>query len=206
MPKKKGAKTQETAQQSAVQEQTTDLDDQKTENTKVDDVKQQMQMMQAVSTEKQQQFSAEEQKVDPELIPAAEEAEQAEQQLAQTAGFARKNSRFDLSKAETGDEANDKSGPLYRPEFGQPPANGQQKMWELMGSYIGSDERSIQRSIVNHVEYTLARTRFNFDNMGAYQATAYSVRDRLIEAWNDTQQFHTVSKIFWRSFFLRFSL
>ena len=66
-------------------------------------------------------------------------------------------------------------------------------MWELMGSYIGSDSRSIQRSIVNHVEYTLARTRFNFDDKGAYQATAYSVRDRLIEAWNDTQQFHTVS-------------
>ena len=68
-------------------------------------------------------------------------------------------------------------------------------MWELMQSYIGSDQRSIQRSIVNHVEYTLARTRFNFDDKGAYQATAYSVRDRLIEAWNDTNQFHTVSDI-----------
>ena len=67
-------------------------------------------------------------------------------------------------------------------------------MWELMSSYIGGDMRSIQRSIVNHVEYTLARTRFNFDDKGAYQATAYSVRDRLIEAWNDTQQFHTVSR------------
>lgn len=66
-------------------------------------------------------------------------------------------------------------------------------MWELMSSYIGTNKQSIQRSIVNHVEYTLARTRFNFDNMGAYQATAYSVRDRLLEAWNDTQQYHTVS-------------
>ena len=37
-------------------------------------------------------------------------------------------------------------------------------MWELMGTYIGADKRSIQRSIVNHVEYTLARTRFNFDD------------------------------------------
>ena len=66
-------------------------------------------------------------------------------------------------------------------------------MWELMNTYQGTDQRSIQRSIVNHVEYTLARTRFNFDNKGAYQAAAYSVRDRLIEAWNDTQQFHQVS-------------
>lgn len=62
-----------------------------------------------------------------------------------------------------------------------------EKIWELMSSYQGSDKRSIQRSIVNHVEYTLARTRFNFDNFGAYQAASLSVRDRLIEAWNDTQ-------------------
>jgi len=43
---------------------------------------------------------------------------------------------------------------------------------------------------VNHVEYTLARTRFDFDNFGAYQAAALAVRDRLIESWNDTQQYH----------------
>ena len=83
---------------------------------------------------------------------------------------------------------------LYRPEFGaQEGREGQEKLWELMSSYIGGDQRSIQRSIVNHVEYTLARTRFDFDDKGAYQAAAYSVRDRLIEAWNDTQQYHTVS-------------
>lgn len=66
-------------------------------------------------------------------------------------------------------------------------------MWELMKSYMGSDQKAIQRQIVNHVEYTLARTRFNFDNFGAYQAAAYAVRDRLLESWNDTQQFHRVS-------------
>lgn len=63
-----------------------------------------------------------------------------------------------------------------------------------MNSYIGSDKRSIQRSIVNHVEYTLGCTRFNFDNFGAYQSSAYSVRDRLIEAWNDTNEYFTVSR------------
>jgi len=36
----------------------------------------------------------------------------------------------------------------------------------------------------------LARTRFDFDNYGAYQAAAYAVRDRLLESWNDTQQYH----------------
>ena len=63
-------------------------------------------------------------------------------------------------------------------------------MWELMQSYLGNDKQSIQRQIVNHVEYTLARTRFDFDNHGAYQAAAYAVRDRLLESWNDTQQYH----------------
>ena len=66
-------------------------------------------------------------------------------------------------------------------------------MWELMGSYLGTDTKSIQRQIVNHVEFTLARTRFDFDNYGAYQAAAFAVRDRLLESWNDTQQYHLVS-------------
>lgn len=64
-------------------------------------------------------------------------------------------------------------------------------MWALMQSYLGTDTKSIQRQIVNHVEYTLARTRFDFDNFGAYQAASFAVRDRLLESWNDTQQFHT---------------
>ena len=100
----------------------------------------------------------------------------------------RANSRITLQKGEDDQEK------LFRPEFGKATKVGQEKLWDLMDSYIGTDQRSIQRSIVNHVEYTLARTRFNFDNFGAYQASAYSLRDRLIEAWNDTQQYHTVSE------------
>lgn len=110
----------------------------------------------------------------------------------------KRGSRFDLNKEGEG-ESTEQVSTLYRPEFGEP--RQKEKMWELMSSYMGSDQRSIQRSIVNHVEYTLARTRFDFDNKGAYQAAAYSVRDRLIEAWNDTQQYHTVSR---RAFLGRF--
>ena len=66
-------------------------------------------------------------------------------------------------------------------------------MWQLMGTYLGTDRESIQRHIVNHVEYTIARTRFDFDNYACYQAAAYAVRDRMMESWNDTQEFHTVS-------------
>lgn len=57
-----------------------------------------------------------------------------------------------------------------------------------MNSYIPKDIETIQKSIVHHCEYTLARTRFNFDKKSCYMAAAYSLRDRLIESWNDTQQ------------------
>eukprot|EP01071_Lankesteria_metandrocarpae_P004198 Lankesteria_metandrocarpae@DN3425_c0_g1_i1.p1 len=66
---------------------------------------------------------------------------------------------------------------------------GREKIWKLMETYLATDTHSIQRSIVNHVEYTLSRTRFNFDNECAYRATAFSIRDRLIETLNDTTSF-----------------
>ena len=55
-------------------------------------------------------------------------------------------------------------------------------------SYLTSDVRSIEQSIVNHLEYTLARNRYKVSSQEAYSATALSLRDRLIESWNDTQQ------------------
>lgn len=79
-----------------------------------------------------------------------------------------------------------------------------EKMWKLMELYLPVSAYAIQRGIVNHVvstscnlqfahtlhqEYTLARTRFNFDEEDCYRATAYSVRDRLIETLNDTVQY-----------------
>ena len=97
----------------------------------------------------------------------------------------RRDSKFELQK--------EKGAVMYRPEFvysnETKASEKDEKMWDLMKSYLGSDLRSIQRQIVNHVEYTLARTRFNFDNNGCYFATAYSVRDRLVESWNDTHQY-----------------
>ena len=70
-----------------------------------------------------------------------------------------------------------------------------EQLWSLMGTYIGRDKRSIQRSVVNHVEYTLGLTRFNFKELNAYQATSLSVRDRLIEQLNDTNEYFNVSAI-----------
>jgi len=55
--------------------------------------------------------------------------------------------------------------------------------------YKKSDVLSVEESIVNHVEYTLARSRYSCDDQEAYQAASLSLRDRLIESWNDTQQY-----------------
>eukprot|EP00871_Galdieria_phlegrea_P003279 jgi/Galph1/3952/GphlegSOOS_G2635.1 len=64
-------------------------------------------------------------------------------------------------------------------------------LFSLMSQYLSRDVASIEKYIVDHVEHSLARTRFNFDKFDAYLATALSIRDRLIESWNDTQQFFT---------------
>ena len=47
---------------------------------------------------------------------------------------------------------------------------------------------SVQESIIQHVEYSIGRTRYRFDDFEAYMAASLSVRDRLIESWNDTNQ------------------
>jgi starch phosphorylase len=83
----------------------------------------------------------------------------------------------------------DMSENLFRPEFQlkKSPHDKNEKLWHLMDVYLPRDSNSIQKSVINHVEYTLARTRFDLDKHVLYQGTALSVRDRLLEAWNDTQ-------------------
>ncbi|KAH9570021.1 hypothetical protein CY35_02G018100 [Sphagnum magellanicum] len=73
---------------------------------------------------------------------------------------------------------------------GNPELQRRRRLMWLMDQYLKNDVLSIQKSIVDHVEYTIARSRFKFDDFEAYKATANSVRDRLIESWNDNQQFH----------------
>ncbi|EGR33526.1 hypothetical protein IMG5_050490 [Ichthyophthirius multifiliis] len=81
----------------------------------------------------------------------------------------------------------------FRPEFSGSVSNNlscmqgnNQKMWKLMERYISRDKDTIQMSVVNHIEYTLAKTRFDFTLLHCYQAVSRSVRDRLIESFNDT--------------------
>ena len=82
----------------------------------------------------------------------------------------------------------DEKQDLFRPEYrfnNQDPVK--EKMWALMDTYLKRDKLSIQKSIVQHIEYTLSKTRFDINSQYLFQGTALSVRDRLLEQWNDTQ-------------------
>eukprot|EP00842_Homolaphlyctis_polyrhiza_P001009 jgi/Hompol1/1909/HPOL_000224-RA len=65
------------------------------------------------------------------------------------------------------------------------------KLWRQLNQPAPDDELSIQHSFVNHVSKTLARSAFNMDDFAAYQAVAFTVRDRLLDRWNATQQYHS---------------
>ncbi|PHJ22103.1 glycogen phosphorylase family [Cystoisospora suis] len=78
---------------------------------------------------------------------------------------------------------------MYNDEQDPHADSKKEKLWKLMETYISSDIHSIQRSVVNHVEYTCAKTRFNCDPESCYRAAAFSVRDRLIETLNDTNAY-----------------
>jgi starch phosphorylase len=46
-------------------------------------------------------------------------------------------------------------------------------LFGLMDQYLKNDVYSIQKSIVDHVEYTIARSRFQFDDFEAYQVSQH---------------------------------
>ncbi|KAG1472471.1 hypothetical protein G6F56_001517 [Rhizopus delemar] len=51
-----------------------------------------------------------------------------------------------------------------------------------------NDIETIESDIVHHTITTLCRGVYNVDDWAMYQATAHSVRDRLLEDWNTTQE------------------
>ncbi|KAI8362705.1 glycosyl transferase [Choanephora cucurbitarum] len=51
-----------------------------------------------------------------------------------------------------------------------------------------NDVEAIENDIVHHTITTLCRGVYNVDKLAMYQATAHSVRDRLLEDWNVTQE------------------
>merc|ERR1719217_1845022 len=68
--------------------------------------------------------------------------------------------------------------------------SGMEKIWRLMDQYKANDKESIQKSFVEHLEYSLACTRFGFTKEDAYRAAGMAVRDRLLESFNDTNNYY----------------
>jgi starch phosphorylase len=68
-----------------------------------------------------------------------------------------------------------------------------EKIWTLMDKYLPRDENSIQESILKHIEYTLGKNRFQINNQCLYYGSSLSVRDRLLEQWNDTQLYYSIN-------------
>ena len=101
-----------------------------------------------------------------------------------------KEQHISLKRRKSLYEGFDEKQELFRPEFRfDENDKTKEKMWELMDTYLPRDKINIQKSIVKHIEYTLATTRFDVNSHYLFQGTALSVRDRLLEQWNDTQLF-----------------
>ncbi|GAA6022141.1 hypothetical protein JCM10207_000776 [Rhodosporidiobolus poonsookiae] len=60
---------------------------------------------------------------------------------------------------------------------------------------LKDDPETIAANITKHVGSTLARAPFNVDDFAMYQATAMSVRDKLIASWNDTATHLTQARV-----------
>ena len=112
-----------------------------------------------------------------------EESEEEEEQKKLKAGIVLRNQKSLF-------EGLKDSKTLYRPEYRFSNDNANMELiYELMNSYLPRDKTNIQQSIVKHIEYTLSKTRFDLTPQYLFQGTALSVRDRLLEQWNDTQAF-----------------
>jgi len=68
-----------------------------------------------------------------------------------------------------------------------------EKIWTLMDKYLPRDNNSIQESILKHIEYTFGKNRFEINNEYLYFGSSLSVRDRLLEQWNDTQLYFSIN-------------
>lgn len=64
--------------------------------------------------------------------------------------------------------------------------------WKKFAVGEFSTKDGFQSEFVRHVETTLARSLYNCDELAAYQAASQAIRDRLIVAWNKTQQKQTI--------------
>ena len=61
-------------------------------------------------------------------------------------------------------------------------------MWDLIATYRSMDRDGLIESIANHIEFSQCKNRYTAEDFDIYRSFALSIRDRLGEFWNDTQQ------------------
>ncbi|SCU95319.1 LADA_0G14928g1_1 [Lachancea dasiensis] len=66
------------------------------------------------------------------------------------------------------------------------------ELWNKHKVQKFNTSEEFEEKFISHVEWTLARSLYNCDDLAAYQATSQSVRDNLVIDWNKTQQRQTV--------------
>lgn len=75
---------------------------------------------------------------------------------------------------------------------GKPGAQDQhhflQKFIRYLDQFQGTDVQSIEQSFASHLKYTLAKDEYSATQRDCFKSIAYSVRDRLVERWIETQQ------------------
>ncbi|MBS1256891.1 MAG: Maltodextrin phosphorylase [Deltaproteobacteria bacterium] len=63
-----------------------------------------------------------------------------------------------------------------------------ENIWELVASYRPMDRDGLINSIANHLEFSQCKNRHTAVDFDIYRSLSLSIRDRLVEFWNDTQQ------------------
>jgi glycogen phosphorylase len=65
-------------------------------------------------------------------------------------------------------------------------------LWKQFNFHKFETKEDFEREVVRHVNTTLARSMYNFDDFAAYHGTALAMRDRLLVAWNETHQVYAM--------------
>ena len=77
--------------------------------------------------------------------------------------------------------------PQNRPEM--------EKIWDLIADYRRMDSEGLIHSMAHHLEFSQCKNRYTAEDFDVYRSLATSLRDRLVEFLNDTQQTYHLNPI-----------
>lgn len=65
---------------------------------------------------------------------------------------------------------------------------GMEKIWNMIADYQQMTPEALLKSISRHLEFSVCKTRYSAKDVHIYESLALSIRDRLVEFWNDTHR------------------